>query len=95
MISIELSRNCDRRSGEYRYDLAQKKYEKRLHSKPKFLRFTAVDRVTRLVWIELLEGKEAAPLKELIKTITADNGKEFAEHKAIAEGLNIENAEVN
>lgn len=103
VISRELSRNCDRRSGEYRYDLAQRKYEKRLHSKPKFRRFTdeirhsviekieddfspeqivgrnhkgaiftAVDRVTRLVWIELLEGKE------------------FAEHKAIAEGLNID-----
>ena len=60
--------------------------------------FTCNDRFTKLVWIELLESKEAIPLKEaalaalapmkgLIKTITADNGKEFAEHKAIAKGL--------
>ena len=213
VISRELARNCDGRNGEYRCDLAQRKYEKRMSSKPKSRRFTseirnyvteklkedlspeqivgrcrllgmpcvshesiykyvwddkkrggelcrhlrrhgrkyrkrgtqynsrglirdrmsiderpvmvegrtrfgdievdtivgrnhkgaiftAVDRATRMVWIELLEGKDAVPLKDaalsalssvkgLIKTITADNGREFAAHKAIAEGLNV------
>lgn len=40
VICRELARNCDGRNGEYRYDLAQRKYEKRMRSKPKFRRFT-------------------------------------------------------
>lgn len=58
------------------------------------------DRATGLVWIRLLSGKEAAPLteatikallpiKDLIYTITADNGKEFSFHEKIADKLNI------
>lgn len=35
--------------------------------------------------IELL-----SPIKDRIKTITADNGKEFAEHQKIAEKLGID-----
>jgi len=35
-----LKRNCDKRSGEYRYDLAQRKYHKRKKEKPKRIRFT-------------------------------------------------------
>ena len=61
---------------------------------------TINDRVTGLVWIRLLSGKEAAPLtaaainalrpvKDLIHTITADNGKEFSFHEEIAKNLNI------
>lgn len=61
---------------------------------------TINDRATGLVWIELLSGKEAKPLteatirvlnpiKSLLKTITADNGKEFAEHEAIAKALDV------
>ena len=61
---------------------------------------TINDRLTGLVWIRLLEGKEAAPLvmatvealdpvKDLLHTITADNGKEFARHQQIAEKLNL------
>ena len=61
---------------------------------------TINDRVTGLVWIRLLNGKEAAPLTEAtvnalkpfmnqIHTITADNGKEFSFHEEIAEKLNI------
>jgi transposase, IS30 family len=61
---------------------------------------TINDRVTGLVWISLLNGKEADPLtetaikalmpiKHLIHTITADNGKEFSLHEEIAEKLNI------
>ena len=40
VISREIKRNCDKRSGEYRHDLAQRKCEQRHHSKPKKIRFT-------------------------------------------------------
>lgn len=40
VVSRELKRNCDMRSGEYRYDLAQRKYHKRQKEKPKRIRFT-------------------------------------------------------
>lgn len=39
-VSRELHRNCDGRSGEYRYDLAQRKCDQRHHTKTKNLRFT-------------------------------------------------------
>ena len=55
---------------------------------------------TSKVWIRKLSGKDAVPLalktiealqpiKDLIHTITADNGKEFAKHQEIAEKLEI------
>jgi IS30 family transposase len=61
---------------------------------------TINDRVTGLVWIRLLEGKEAEPLtnraiealspiKDRLHTITADNGKEFAKHETIAHELGL------
>ena len=61
---------------------------------------TINDRCTSLMLIRKLEGKEAAPLaqsaiealspyKNLIHTITADNGKEFAAHQEIAKALGI------
>ena len=61
---------------------------------------TINDRLTSKVWIRKLSGKDAAPLalktietlhpiKNLIHTITADNGKEFAKHQEIAEKLEI------
>ena len=40
VISRELRRNCDGRSGTYNGDLAQRKYEARLSLKPKQIRFT-------------------------------------------------------
>lgn len=56
---------------------------------------TINDRATGYLWIRKLSGKEAAPLadktieallpyKKHLKTITADNGKEFAKHELIA-----------
>ena len=62
---------------------------------------TMNDRVTGLLWIRMLTGKEAAPLtekaietlmpyKHLIHTATADNGKEFAFHHRIADELEID-----
>jgi IS30 family transposase len=61
---------------------------------------TINDRATGLVIIRKLEGKNALELvqkiievlislKSYLHTITSDNGKEFAEHKMIAEALNI------
>ena len=61
---------------------------------------TINDRLTSKVWIRKLSGKDAAslalktieafqPIKDLIHTITADNGKEFAKHQEIAKELQI------
>ena len=61
---------------------------------------TINDRATSRVWIRKLTGKEAVPVakitawalrkvKNLIHTITADNGKEFAKHEEIAQKLEI------
>lgn len=62
---------------------------------------TINDRASSYVWVQKLKGKDAselaakaieklAPCIQWIHTITADNGKEFAEHQTIAEGLNID-----
>lgn len=40
VVSREIARNCDKRSGNYDYDLAQRKCEKRQLSKPKKIHFT-------------------------------------------------------
>ena len=61
---------------------------------------TINDRLTSKVWIRKLSEKDAAtlalktiealqPIKDLIHTITADNGKEFAKHQEIAKELEI------
>ena len=61
---------------------------------------TINDSLTSKVWIRKLSGKDAAPLalktiealqpiKDLIHTIKADNGKEFAKHQEIAEKMEI------
>lgn len=41
VISREINRNCDQRSGEYRYELAQKKCNARHAEKPKKIRLTS------------------------------------------------------
>lgn len=61
---------------------------------------TIIDRLSGYLWIRKLEGKNAAELvgkalkvllhwKPWLHTITADNGKEFAENEAIAKDLGI------
>lgn len=58
-----------------------------------------VDRVTKMTFLELVDQKTAAqtakaikkslkPIKEHVRTITVDNGKEFAHHEQIAKALN-------
>jgi len=42
VLSRELRRNCDKRTGAYSPELAQRKYEKRQKEKPKFIHFTDV-----------------------------------------------------
>lgn len=41
VVCREIKRNCDKRSGEYRFELAQRKYLKRQKEKRKHIRFTA------------------------------------------------------
>lgn len=61
---------------------------------------TINDRVAGVVKMKKLDGKDAKKLAEAateilqdwkpyLKTITADNGKEFAEHQAISEALDL------
>ena len=63
--------------------------------------FTANDRCTMITWIAKLSDKDSIslykaavkklmPFKGMLHTITSDNGKEFANHKAIAEDLNVD-----
>ena len=40
-VSREIKRNSDKRNGEYKADLAQKKYEQRHKEKPKVIKFTS------------------------------------------------------
>ncbi|MDR0206890.1 MAG: hypothetical protein LBI45_06505 [Bacteroidales bacterium] len=42
VLSRELRRNSDKRTGEYNPELAQCKYEKRQKEKPKFIYFTDI-----------------------------------------------------
>lgn len=62
---------------------------------------TINDRVSSSVWIAKLDSKNAEeltqktieilnPLSFLVHTITADNGKEFAEHKKISKALKLD-----
>jgi IS30 family transposase len=61
---------------------------------------TINERLTGYLWIRKLDGRNAAelaekavealmPWKPWLHTITADNGKEFAEHERVAGGLEI------
>ena len=54
VISRELKQNCDKRSGQYRAELAQHKYERRMKEKPKFIMFAK--EICRLVKTMLVEG---------------------------------------
>src|SRR5699024_3053121 len=38
VVCRELKRNCDKRNGEYCYDLAQRKYEERMKNKSKSIK---------------------------------------------------------
>ena len=55
VVSREIRRNCDKRSGEYKSDLADRKYEHRKRTKVKSIKFTPkvkkiVDKKLKLQW---------------------------------------------
>jgi IS30 family transposase len=61
---------------------------------------SAVDRVTKFVWLYLVPGFKAEdvskalirffePIKKLLHTATSDNGKEFSEHEEVAKSLDL------
>lgn len=51
-VSRELKRNSDKRSGVYKVKLAQRKYEQRHTSKPKFIRFNSVIQAFVVKWLK-------------------------------------------
>lgn len=53
VVNRELSRNCDKRSGKYDHELAQRKYSKRMEQKPKRIHFT--DEVKEYVEMQIKE----------------------------------------
>ena len=66
VVSRELKRNRDGRSGKYSHDLAQRKYKKRQKEKPKKIRFTkeVQQNVKALLKIELeLKNVRALSMK--------------------------------
>ena len=77
VVSREISRNCDLRSGEYKSKLADKKYSNRLTSKPKAIRFTSA--VKKLVDKGL--GQQWSP--EQISNYVYDEPVEMVSHETI------------
>lgn len=77
VVSRELSRNCDKRKGNYDYQLAHRKYCKPIQAKPKRIRFT--EEVKEFV--EELICKDLCP--EQIVGIAQKEGKPCVSHKRI------------
>lgn len=77
VVYREIKRNCDLRSGAYRYDLAQRKYEQRQSHKSK------PRKVTREMedYIESLIRKEYSP--EQIVGVAKKEGKPCVSHESI------------
>jgi transposase, IS30 family len=57
VVSRELRRNCDQRNGQYKSELAGKKYMERLKAKPRKISFTPQVRATVDHWL----GEEYSP----------------------------------
>ncbi len=84
VISMELKRNRDGRSGEYNPDLAQRKYEKRLLNKPKAVAFTpAIKKIVeekiclklspeQVVGVCKVEGIDCVSIETIYKHIWSD-----------------------
>lgn len=77
VVSRELSRNCDKRKGNYDYQLAHRKYCKPIQAKPKRIRFT--EEVKEFV--EELICKDLCP--EQIVGIAQKEGKPCISHERI------------
>tara|TARA_B100001248_G_C27358266_1_gene444992 strand:+ start:204 stop:1184 length:981 start_codon:yes stop_codon:yes gene_type:complete len=77
VISRELKRNCDKRTGEYRSDLAQRKYETRMRNKPKKRYFTEEIKAV----VEELLAKDHSP--EQIANRLKKEGRPTVSHERI------------
>jgi IS30 family transposase len=87
VLSRELRRNCDLRSGNYLPDLAHRKYKKRLKEKPKFIHFTeeikamVIDRLNedfspeQISGRAKLEGKDCVSHETVYQFVWADKKK--------------------
>ena len=71
VISRELKRNCDKRSGVYHSDLAHRKYIRRQKEKPKYIRFTSSVKMD----VEALLKADYSP-EQIVGTLKKQN-KEF------------------
>lgn len=77
VVSRELSRNCDQRSGKYSHELAQRKYRKRIEQKPQHIRFTPE------VQEYVKKGLEEDLSPEQIVGIATKEGKPCVSHECI------------
>ena len=77
VVSREIKRNCDKRSSNYRSELAQKKYSQRQENKPKRIKFT--EEVQNYVEQKL---KEKWSPEQISKTII-EGGLEMVSHERI------------
>ncbi len=77
VISRELKRNCDLRSGAYKSDLANRKYQERMQSKSKNIRFTTA--IRKLVD----KGMKQQWSPEQISNYTYEKGIEMVSHERI------------
>lgn len=77
VVSREIKRNRDKRSGQYGADLAQRKYERRKEGIPKHKRFTASVQAT----VDGLLEEDLSP--EQIAGYCKDNGLECVSHERI------------
>ena len=77
VVSREIRRNCDKRSGQYRADLAQRKYDQRKAIIPKRVRFTPTVQAT----VDELLGEDYSP--EQIAGYCKEQGVECVSHERI------------
>jgi len=94
VLSREFRRNCDKRTGEYKAELAQRKYEQRQRDKPKFIHFTDAIKQEVISGLERdfspeqivgrakLEGKECVSTETIYQFVWNDKkqGGEFHKH---------------
>ena len=92
VVGRELQRNCDKRSGLYHHDLAQRKYDKRQQDKRKHIRFTPsvqkdVETLLKedyspeqVVGTLKKQGKPAVSVERIYQHIWADKKKKGGLH---------------
>ena len=88
VISREIKRNSDQRSGVYKSDLAQRKYQKRMKEKPKYIKFILPLKIRvegllrddyspeQVVGVLKKENKETVSIERIYQHIWSDKKKE-------------------